>query len=59
MKAVRNNIIFEPSIKGHVLEYLHNIYMHVINSDDNYIFLLPQSFEKSKHILDWPGAGAR
>jgi len=56
MKAVRNNIIFEPSIKGHVLEYLHNIYMHVINSDDNYIFLLPQSFEKSKHILDWPGA---
>ena len=57
MKAVRNNIIFEPSIKGHVLEYLHNIYMHAMHYDDNYIFLLPQSFEKSKHILDWPEAG--
>ena len=56
MSPVKNNIIFESCIKGHVLEYLHNIYMHAIHCKGNFIFLLPHSFEKAKLILDWPVA---
>lgn len=48
------NIIFESSIKGHVLEYLHNIYMYAIHSEDNFVFLLSHSFEESKSNLHWP-----
>lgn len=54
MSYTRSNIIFESNIKGHVLEYLHNIYMYAIHCEDNFIFLLPRSFEKTKSILDWP-----
>ena len=56
MRSAKNNIIFESNISGHVLEYLHNIYLHVMHSEENYIFLLPHSFEKTKLILDWPEA---
>lgn len=56
MSSKKTNIIFESAIRGHVLEYLHNIYMYAMHSDNNYVFLLPQSFEKSKNILDWPEA---
>ena len=52
----KTNIIFESNICGHVMEYLHNIYLQAINSEDNFVFLLPHSFEKSKLILDWPKA---
>ena len=57
MSSKKTNIIFESAIRGHVLEYLHNIYMYAMHSDDNYVFLLPHSFEKSKSILEWPEAG--
>ena len=54
MSHTKTNIIFESSVKGHVLEYLHSIYMYAIHSEDNFIFLLPRSFEKSKSNLYWP-----
>ena len=56
MSHTKINIIFESSIKGHVLEYLHNIYMYAKHCEDNFVFLLPRSFEKSKSILHWPEA---
>ncbi len=52
----KTNIIFESSIRGHVLEYLHNIYMQAIHCNENFIFLLSHSFENEKSILDWPDA---
>lgn len=54
MSDIMTNIIFESSIKGHVLEYLHNIYMYAIHSEDNFVFLLSHSFEESKSNLHWP-----
>ena len=56
MSSTKNNIIFESNIKGHVLEYLHNIYMHAIHSEGNFVFILPSSFVTSKSILNWPEA---
>ena len=56
MSSAKTNIIFESNIKGHVLEYLHNIYMHVIHCEGNFVFILPHSFETLKSILNWPEA---
>lgn len=54
MSNIKINIIFESDIRGHVLEYLHNIYMYAIHSEDNFVFLLPRSFEEFKSNLHWP-----
>jgi len=59
-KSINNNykinIIFNSSVKGHVLEYVHNIYMHVVNREEKFIFLLPENFNERKTNLEWPDA---
>lgn len=52
-----NIIIFNRSIGGHHLEYIHHIYMAAINDLDNsYYFVLPQSYQLVKDNLKWPSS---
>lgn len=52
-----NIIIFNYQLSGHHIEFLHHEYMMAIASPENqYVFVLPQSFEEVKNKLVWPTA---
>lgn len=46
-------LIFDVEVSGHHLEYLHHIYTSAINSNDRYIFCLPNEFERVKAQFEW------
>lgn len=50
-------LIFDETISGHHLEYVHHLYdMAVGDSANDYIFLLPTQFEEAKKCLQWKPA---
>lgn len=52
-----DTIIFDTSVDGHHLEYLHHIYNLCKEKDNSkYVFLIPEEFEKIKLYRDWPKA---
>ena len=51
---INNNIIFEPSITGHRMEYLNSLYHQAIQDNNNYIFVVPEEFKEQKSKLEWP-----
>ena len=47
-------LIFEPTLSGHHLEYLHHYYLGALEKQENeYIFLVPSSFEQVKDKYEW------
>lgn len=47
-------LIFEPTLSGHHLEYLHHYYLGALEKHENtYIFLVPKSFEHVKDKYEW------
>lgn len=49
-----NIIIFNSQVGGHYLEYVHHLYESAIDDKrNNYIFILPQSFESVKNKWEW------
>ena len=51
------NMIFEPAIGGHLLEYIHNIYIYATKSEHHFIFVLSNDFNDVKDNLIWPSSG--
>lgn len=52
-----DTIIFDTSVDGHHLEYLHHIYNLCKEKDNSkYVFVIPDEFEKVKQYRDWPKA---
>ena len=50
-------LIFEPTLSGHHLEYLHHYYLGALERQENeYIFLVPSSFEQVKEKYEWKNA---
>lgn len=50
-------LIFEPCLTGHHLEYLHHYYLGALERQENeYIFLVPSSFELVKDKYEWTKA---
>lgn len=50
-------LIFDWSVSGHHLEYLHHLYMGALqHRQHSYIFLLPKAFENAKTKFVWPDA---
>lgn len=48
-------LIFETSISGHHLEYLHHYYMGALShQEENYIMIVPRSFLEIKNKYEWP-----
>lgn len=48
-------LIFDKTLDGHHLEYLHHIYMGAINDRSNeYIICVPEKFFNIKNDLTWP-----
>lgn len=49
-----NIIIFNKTIGGHHLEYIHHIYeMGLRDKDNHYVFVLPRRFETLKEKWEW------
>ena len=50
-----NIIIFNRTIGGHHLEYIHHIYMAAISHrNDTFYFVLPKHYDSVKDNWDWP-----
>lgn len=47
-------LIFDTSIDGHHLEYIHNLYIASENKDYDVIFCIPEGFKQVKQNFDWP-----
>lgn len=48
-------LIFETLLAGHRLEYIHHIYQGAANrTEDDFVFVLPSSFDEARSNLDWP-----
>ena len=48
------NLFFDPTVKGHIIEYLHHTYVHIKNSDDKYIYVVSPLFKERYKSLEWP-----
>lgn len=52
-----DTIVFDTSVDGHHLEYLHHIYcLCCKDNSSKFVFVIPQSFNAVKIFLDWPVA---
>ena len=48
-------LIFDSSVTGHHLEYLHHYYMEAIgHTDEEYVIMVPHDFIKVKKEYEWP-----
>ena len=48
-------LIFDSSVTGHHLEYLHHYYMEAIgHTDEEYVIMVPHDFIKVKIEYEWP-----
>lgn len=47
-------MIYDTSISGHHMEYLHHIYMATEGQDADFVFVIPEDFTKIKGKLVWP-----
>lgn len=51
---MENRLIYDYYIHGHHLEYLHHLYLGALeDKENNYIFYLPDTFEKEKGKFEW------
>lgn len=50
-------IVFDFQLDGHNLEYIHHLYIGATaDSENQYIFALPEDFKREKRVLNWPDA---
>lgn len=54
---MKTTLIFEPTLSGHHLEYLHHYYVGALErKDNNYIFIVPNSFVQISDKYEWAEA---
>lgn len=54
MKELSRILIYESSLDGHRLEYIHHLYCYCVESKYSYVFSLPHSFNEVKTMMEWP-----
>ena len=55
LRNTMRTLIFDSSVTGHHLEYLHHYYMEAIgHTDEEYVIMVPNDFIKVKKDYDWP-----
>ena len=48
-------MLFETDLKGHRMEYIHHIYLGMLeHNNDEYIIVVPKDFEEKKKLYEWP-----
>ena len=47
-------MVYDTSISGHHMEYLHHIYMATENQGADFVFAIPDDFVQLKGKLEWP-----
>ena len=51
---MKHILIYDISVKGHHLEYLHHIYIAAEDVDAEFIFVVPEEYNLLKRNLLWP-----
>lgn len=54
MRKDNKIMIYESSLDGHRLEYIHHLYCSCVKNRRSCVFSLPYSFNDIKSKLDWP-----
>lgn len=49
-------MIWDDSITGHHLEYIHHIYEAAVSEEAEFIFVLPEDFQRQKYLMIWAEA---
>ena len=50
-------MLFETNLNGHRLEYIHHIYMGMLEyTEHEYVIVVPKEFEEKKMLYKWPKA---
>ena len=50
-------MLFETNLNGHRMEYIHHIYMGMMEyADDEFVIVVPKEFEEKKKLYEWPNA---
>lgn len=47
------NLFFDPSVSGHILEYIHHVYSFTNMSHDKFIFVVGLDFNDRKSLFEW------
>lgn len=48
-------LLFDTTISGHRIEYLHHIYMEMITRKGSfYVIVVPEKFKDVKNVYEWP-----
>lgn len=47
-------LIYDTTISGHHMEYLHHIYMATEGVDAEFVLAIPEEFKNVKNKLEWP-----
>lgn len=48
------NLFFDPNVRGHIIEYLHHVYIYTENSTDRFIYVVSPFFKERCKTLEWP-----
>ena len=52
-----NTLVFDTSITGHHLEYIHHLYLGMAERKNvQYVIVIPDTFMNERHIYSWPDA---
>ncbi len=50
-------LLFETSLKGHRIEYVHHIYLGMLeHPDDEFVIVVPEVFKEKRELYHWPDA---
>lgn len=50
-------MLFETNLKGHRMEYIHHIYMGMVeHPEDDYVIVVPGDFQQKRNLYNWPSA---
>lgn len=48
-------LVFDTSVTGHHLEYIHHLYLGMVErANDQFVFVIPESFKEAKNKYSWP-----
>lgn len=50
-------MLFETTLSGHRMEYIHHLYMGMVeHPEDDFVIVVPKEFEQKKGLYQWPEA---
>ena len=56
-RETMKKMLFETMLSGHRMEYIHHLYMEMLNhTDDQFEIVVAEDFNKRKSDYEWPSS---